>query len=75
MDDQTIPPVRPPSEIVEEGVTVENFDTQVIEMLRAVCKDEHVDVVEAFIKQFQEIDWDEALTSDTQYQRARYFYG
>ncbi len=26
-------------------------------MLRAVCKDEHVDAVEEFIKQFEAIDW------------------
>lgn len=62
-------------EILEQGVDVTNFDEVVCHMLRAVCKDEHVDVVEQFIKQFQAINWDEALTSDTQYERCIADYG
>lgn len=44
--------------IAEYGLKKGNFEELVPDMLRAVCKDEHVDVVEEFIKQFEDIDWD-----------------
>jgi hypothetical protein len=40
------------------GLDKTNFEEFVPDMLRAVCKDEHVDVVEEFIKEFEDIDWD-----------------
>jgi hypothetical protein len=43
--------------ITEDGMDKTNFEELVPQILRAVCKDEHVDAVEAFIKQFDAIDW------------------
>jgi predicted protein tyrosine phosphatase len=34
-----------------------DIEELVPQMLRAVCKDEHVDAVEEFIRQFDNIDW------------------
>lgn len=43
--------------IAKYGLSKGNFEEMVPDMLRAVCKDEHVDAVEEFIKQFEAIDW------------------
>ena len=36
--------------IALDGLHAKNFETLVPEMLRAICKDEHVDAMEEFVK-------------------------
>jgi hypothetical protein len=43
--------------IAIDGLHAKNFETLVPEMLRAICKDEHVDAMEEFVKLFDEIEW------------------
>lgn len=43
--------------IAQYRLTKGNFDELVPHMLRAICKDEHVDATEEFIRAFDNIDW------------------
>ncbi len=43
--------------IALDGLHAKNFETLVPEMLRAICKDEHVDAMEEFVGLFDEIEW------------------
>lgn len=43
--------------IALDGLHAKNFEMLVPEMLRAICKDEHVDAMEEFVKLFDEIEW------------------
>lgn len=46
------------NQLQQSSLGQDNFEELVPEMLRAVCKDEYVDAVEEFIRQFEAIDWD-----------------
>ncbi len=43
--------------IALDGLHAKNIETLVPEMLRAICKDEHVDAMEEFVRLFDEIEW------------------
>lgn len=43
--------------IALDGLHAKNFEMLVPEMLRAICKNEHIDAMEEFVKQFDEIEW------------------
>lgn len=43
--------------LAQRSLSKGNFEELVPQLLRAVCKDEHTDAVEEFIRQFDNIDW------------------